>query len=119
VLFKRLILENPDDSYSYSCCGLAYAGLGNETDAVIAGKTAVQLTLDDYLIRNDMIINLAQIYVMTGNYQEAIKQVEYLLNNPSWFSINLLMTDPSWMNLRETREFKDMTKRMSSTHINL
>ncbi len=119
VLYKRLILENPDDSYSYSCCGLAYAGLGNATDAVIAGKTAVQLTIDDYLIRNDMIINLAQIYVMTGNYPEAIKQIEYLLNNPSWFSINLLMTDPSWMNLRETREFKDMSKRMSSTHINL
>jgi len=110
VLFKRLILENPDDSYSYSCCGLAYAGLENETDAVIAGKTAVQLTLDDYLIRNDMIINLAQIYVMTGNYPEAIKQVEYLLNNPSWFSRNLIKVDPSWKKLYEAPEFKALSK---------
>jgi hypothetical protein len=70
------------------------------------------------MLKNDMILNLARIYVMTGNYPEATQKVEYLLTNPSWFSINLLMTDPTWKNLPETREFKDMSKRMSSTHIN-
>lgn len=110
VLYKRLILENPDDCYSYSCCGLAYAGLGNQTDAVIAGKTAVQLASDDNLARNDMIINLAQIYVMTGNYPEAIQQIEYLLTNPSWFSLNLIKVDPSWKSLYESPEFKVVRK---------
>jgi len=119
VLYKMMIIENPDDCYSYSCCGLAYAGLGNTTDAIIAGKTAVQLAEKDNMLKNDMILNLARIYVMTGKYPEATQKVEYLLTNPSWFSINLLMTDPTWKNLPETREFKDMSKRMSSTHINL
>jgi len=119
VLYKMLILDNPEDCYSYSCCGLAYAGLGNATDAVIAGKTAVQLADKDNMVKNDMILNLARIYVMTGNYPEATQKVEYLLTNPSWFSINLLMTDPTWKHLPETREFKEMSKRMSSTHINL
>ncbi len=119
VLYKRLILENSNDCYSYSCCGLAYAGLGNQTDAVIAGKTAIQLASDDNLVRNDMIINLAQIYVMTGNYPEAIKQVEYLLTNPSWFSLNLIRVDPSWKRLSEAPEFKVFLEKMRSTYHNL
>ncbi|MBE0680200.1 MAG: tetratricopeptide repeat protein, partial [Bacteroidales bacterium] len=119
VLYKRLILENSNDCYSYSYCGLAYAGLGNKTDAVIAGKTAIQLASDDNLVRNDMIINLAQIYIMTGNYPEAIKQVEYLLTNPSWFSLNLIKVDPSWKRLSEAPEFKVFLEKMRSTYHNL
>ncbi|MDF1560123.1 MAG: tetratricopeptide repeat protein [Bacteroidales bacterium] len=119
VLYKMMIIENPDDCYSYSCCGLAYAGLGNATDAVIAGKTAVQLAGDDYLVKQDVIINLAKIYTMTGNYPEATLQVEYLLANPSWFSVNLLKIDPSWRGLLETREFRIMSVKISSTYKNL
>lgn len=116
VLYKTLIMNNPDDCYSYSSCGLAYAGLGNKTDAVIAGKTAVQLAGDDILVRNDMIINLAKIYTMTGDYPGAFSQVEYLLTNPSWFSINLMKIDPAWKGLTESPEFKDIAKlKMSDT----
>jgi TolB-like protein/Flp pilus assembly protein TadD len=110
VLFKMLIMDNPDDWYSYSCCGLAYAGLGNKTDAVIAGKTAVQLASDDYLVKNDMTINLTKIYAMTGDYANATRQVEYLKSNPSWFSMNLLKVDPSWKRLTESPEFKAIGK---------
>jgi Flp pilus assembly protein TadD len=115
VLYKMLIMENPDDCYSYSCCGLAYAGRGDETDAVIAGKTAVQLASDDNLVKNDMIINLAKIYVMTGDYSNAARQVEYLLRNPSWFSLNLLKIDPAWKSLSEMPEIKAMTKKIKNT----
>ncbi|MBN2666758.1 MAG: hypothetical protein JXR67_09625 [Bacteroidales bacterium] len=109
VLYKNLIMENPDDWYSYSCCGLAYAGLGNETDAVIAGKTAVELASEDNLVKNDMIINLAKIHAMNGNKEEAIREVKYLLNNPSWFSVNLLKIDPAWGKLNEEPEIKSLT----------
>ena len=115
VLYKQLIMVNPDDWYSYSCCGLAYAGLGNKTDAVIAGKTAIQLAGDDILARNDMIINLAKIYTMTGDYANAIRQVEYLISNPSWFSLNLLKVDPAWRRLAKDPEFKAITRKLSNT----
>ncbi|MCU0458128.1 MAG: tetratricopeptide repeat protein [Bacteroidales bacterium] len=111
VMYKELILENPRDYYSYSCLGLAYAGLGNSTDAVIAGKTALQLAGDDYLVKQDMIINLAKIYSMTGNYPEALRQVEYLLANPSWFSLNLVKIDPSWGGLTKTGGFEKMSRK--------
>lgn len=119
VRYKSLIIENPRDCYSHSCIGLAYAGLGNSTDAVIAGKTAVQLAGDDYLMKQDMIINLAKIYAMTGNYQESIRQVEYLLTNPSWFSVNLMKTDPMWNGLTETRDFEEMSRKTSGAFRNI
>ncbi len=114
-IYRMMIMSNPDDCYSYSCCGLAYAGLGNATDAVIAGKTAVQLATDDNLVKNDMIINLAKIYAMTGDYPDAIRQVEYLLTNPSWFSMNLMKIDPAWKSMTETPEFKVMTKKLGKS----
>ncbi len=113
VMYKSLIIENPLDYYSHSCIGLANAGLGNSTDAVIAGRTAVQLAADDYLVKQDMIINLAKIYAMTGNYPEALRHVEYLLSNPSWFSLNLLKIDPSWGGLTRTREFESLSRKTS------
>jgi len=108
-------MVNPGEWYSYSCCGLAYAGLGNKTDAVIAGKTAIQLAGNDILARNDMIINLAKIYTMTGDYANAIRQVEYLISNPSWFSLNLLKVDPAWRRLAKDPEFKAITRKLSNT----
>jgi TolB-like protein/tetratricopeptide (TPR) repeat protein len=113
VLYKMMIIENPDDCYSYSCCGLAYAGLGNATDAVIAAKTAVQLARDDNMVKQDMITNLAKVYTMTGNYPEAFRQIEYLMTHPSWFSLKLLEIDPSWRGLSEAPEFRAMSAKMS------
>ncbi|MDX9904374.1 MAG: tetratricopeptide repeat protein [Bacteroidales bacterium] len=115
VLYKMLILDNPEDYYSYSCCGLAYAGLGNSTDAVIAAKTAVQLASDDNMVKQDMITNLAKVFTMTGNYPEAIRQIEYLMTHPSWFSLKLIEIDPSWRGLSEAPEFRAMSAKMSLT----
>ena len=111
VLYKRQVMENPEDWYSFSCCGLAYAGLGNKTDALIAGKAAVELASEDNLVKNDMIINLAKIYAMSGDKAEAIREVKYLLNNPSWFSVNLLKVDPAWGNLYDDPEIRSLTRK--------
>ncbi|MDX9947050.1 MAG: FlgO family outer membrane protein [Bacteroidales bacterium] len=111
VLYKRQVMDNPEDWYSFSCCGLAYAGLGNKTDAIIAGKTAMELASEDNLVKNDMIINLAKIYAMSGDKTEAIREVKYLLNNPSWFSVNLLKVDPAWGNLYNEPEIRSLTRK--------
>ncbi|MDZ7634717.1 MAG: hypothetical protein U5L72_09985 [Bacteroidales bacterium] len=61
LIFKGLIMEDPDNSYAYSCSGIAHAGSGNTTDAVIAGKTAVELAGDDY------IIEMSDMKIQPGN----------------------------------------------------
>jgi tetratricopeptide (TPR) repeat protein len=114
-VYKQMIMENPEDYYAYSSCGLAYAGSGNETDALIAGKTAVELASDDPITKSDMIINLGKIYIMTGDYVNATRQVDFLLNNPSAFSLNLMKVDPEWKKLAETSEFRARTGKRTGT----
>ena len=109
IVYKQKIIENPNDCYAYSCSGLAYAGSGNVTDALIAGKTAVELASDDAITKSDLIINLGKIYVLTGDFVNATRQVDFLLNNPSAFSLNLMKVDPEWKKLTETPEFKETT----------
>jgi tetratricopeptide (TPR) repeat protein len=115
IVYKQKIIENPNDYYAYSSCGLAYAGSGNVTDALIAGKTAVELASDDALTKSDMISNLGKIYIMTGDFANATRQVDFLLNNPSSFSLNLMKVDPDWKKLAESPEFKAMTGNSTGT----
>jgi hypothetical protein len=53
--------------------------------------------------------------LLTGDYVNATREVEFLLNNPSGFSMNLLKVDPDWKKLAETPEFKNMTGNMTGT----
>ncbi|MGB8359695.1 MAG: hypothetical protein WCD55_13880 [Bacteroidales bacterium] len=106
VLYKQMIMDSPKNYYAYGSCGLAYASLGDVTDAVIAGKTAVELASNDQLTKADMVFNLGKIYIMTGDFANATRQVEWLLDNPSSFSLNLLKIDPVWKKLAGAPEFK-------------
>lgn len=108
-LYRQLVMDYPDNYYAYSCCGLAYASTGNITDAVIAGRTAVELAGNDMLTKSDMIINLAKIYIKTGDLENAVRQVDYLLKNPSGFSLNLLKVDPDWKQLEGSPDLKKLT----------
>ena len=113
AVFKSQIMENPDNSYAYSCSGIAYAGSGNATDAIIAGKTAVELAGDDFMSKSDMIFNLAMIYILAGEYPDAIQQVEWLLKNPSYFSPGFVAADPIWNILSEMPAYKALTGKKS------
>jgi TolB-like protein/Tfp pilus assembly protein PilF len=109
TLYKNQIMENPDNSYAYSCSGIAHAGSGNATDAIIAGKTAVELAGDNYMTRSDMIFNLAMIYILAGEYPDAIRQVEWLLTNPSYFSPGFVEADPVWKIISDMPAYKELT----------
>ncbi len=50
--------------------------------------------------------DLARIYVMVDEHDEAIDQLEYLLSIPSRLSIPLLRLDPAWDPLRDHPDFK-------------
>jgi hypothetical protein len=52
--------------------------------------------------------DLARIYVMVGEFDAAIDQLEYLLSIPSRLSIPLLKIDPAWDPLRGHPRFKKL-----------
>ena len=102
------IRKDPDDPRLYSAVGIAYAGLGLKEKAIEAGKRGVQLMpVSKEAFRGVFRAeDLARIYVMVGEYDAALEQIEYLLSIPSRLSVKLLQLDPDWKPLWNLPEFK-------------
>ena len=105
----------PDDPRLFSSLGIAYAGLGLKEKAIAAGERGVELmpiNKDAYrgVFRAE---DLALIYVMVGKYDDAIRQIKYLLSIPGFLSTKILELDPRWAPLRNQPEFKKMMESYS------
>jgi serine/threonine protein kinase/tetratricopeptide (TPR) repeat protein len=107
-ILESKIQEHPEDSRFHSALGIAYAGLGRKEDAIREGKLGVKLlpvTKEAWrgLYRVEA---LAEIYVMVGEFDVAIDQLEFLLSVPGEMSIPLLRLDPAWDPLRDHPRFE-------------
>ena len=96
----------------HSLLGIAYAGLGRKEEAIREGKRAVELlpVSKDAIWGPGLIENLAFIYVLVGEQNAALDQIEYLLSIPSELSVPLLRIDPRWDPLRNIRGFRNCWK---------
>jgi tetratricopeptide (TPR) repeat protein len=104
IVLEEKLAENPDDPRFYSAQGKVYAGLGIKEKAIEFGKIGEEMmpiTKEAYrgIFR---VEDLARIYVVTGEYQAAIKQLDYLLSVPTTISVNLLLMDPNWKTIMES-----------------
>jgi tetratricopeptide (TPR) repeat protein len=104
------IQQDSNDARFHSALGIAYAGLGLKEDAIREGQTGVDLlpvtreALRGPLRHRD----LAYIYVMVGEFDLAMDQIEFLLSIPGELSIPLLRLDPVWAPLRDHPRFKKL-----------
>ena len=87
---------------------LAYAGLGRKADAIRLGRQGAELVpvSRDALAGPLMLFALAEIYVLAGEYEAALDQLEYLLSIPSVVSVALLRLDPLYAPLRGNPRFE-------------
>jgi tetratricopeptide (TPR) repeat protein len=114
----RIVLEtrldkNPDDPRLYSALGKIYAGLGMREKAIAFGKKGVEMMpVEKEAYRGVFRVeDLARIYVMAGEYQQAIKQLDFLLSVPGTLSVKLLLLDPHWGPLWGLPEFKTLASK--------
>jgi tetratricopeptide (TPR) repeat protein len=105
VFFIKKMKEDPENPKSFIQAGLAYAGLKDGAKAIEAGRKALSLS-NNALTRNNILIDLAKIYITVGDYENGFRQIENLLKTPSDFSIKLLQLDPVWKSIKERPEFK-------------
>jgi len=109
-ILEAKIQQQPDDARLHSTLGIAYAGLGRREDAIREGKIGVNLlpitkeAMRGYVRAWD----LARIYVMVGEFDLAIDQIELLLSKPGELSIPLLRLEPAWAPLRDHPRFKKL-----------
>jgi len=61
----------------------------------------------------DYIQGLADVYVMTGDYDRALDQIEYLLSIPSYFSISALQLNPEFDPLRNHPRYQKLVAKFS------
>ncbi len=110
VLLEKEARERPEDYRIRSALGLVYAGLGRKQDAIREGKRAVELypVSKDAFVGPERVLALARIYVMVGEYEAALDQIEYLLSIPSTLSVPLLRLDPMWDPLRDHPRFRKL-----------
>jgi len=109
-ILETKIQQQPEDGRFHSTLGIAYAGLGRREDAIREGKIGVNLLpiTKEAMRGYYRAIDLARIYVMVGEFDLAIDQIEFLLSIPGGLSIPLLRLDPVWDPLREHPRFKKL-----------
>ncbi len=113
VVLKNDLLKEPDNENTRGYIGIALAGKGNKVEAVTEGLNAVKMAGQDGLSSGDMKINMAIIFVLVGDYENAIKLVEELLEKPSNLSAELLKIDPVWKPLASVPEFHSLISKYS------
>jgi len=107
-ILESKIEERPEDERFHSSMDIAYAGLGRKEDALRGGKLGVELlpVTKDAWRGTLRVADLARIYVMVGEHDAAIDQLEFLLSIPGELSIPLLRLEPAWAPLRDHPRFK-------------
>jgi tetratricopeptide (TPR) repeat protein len=115
VYYERVIRSNPQSAYVcayHGGLGLAYAGLGRREEAIREGEEASRMIplSKDAVVGAQLFRYLAEIYLMCGEYEAAIDQIETLLSVPGDVSIGILRVDPIWDPIRSNPRFRRLVE---------
>jgi tetratricopeptide (TPR) repeat protein len=108
VLLTRMRLEAPTQAWIYALLGTVHAGLDEPVEAIGYGKRAVELLPSeaDALDGPEFLSELATIYVMLGDMENAAQCFDRALAMPSWISTHSLRVDPFLKPLHRSPEFQ-------------
>jgi tetratricopeptide (TPR) repeat protein len=108
IVGQQHLLATPQDAQGHVFLGLALAYLGHKTDAMREGERGVALSpvaMDAYTgpyIQHQ----LARIYLVVGEPEKALDQLEPLLKIPYFLSPGWLRIDPNFARLRGNPRFE-------------
>jgi tetratricopeptide (TPR) repeat protein len=108
LAFEEQVRAAPDDGQRRVLLGLAFAFLGRKADAVREGTRGVALMpigRDGYL-GPYVQLQLARIYILTGEPDRAMDQLEPLLSIPFYLTAAWLRNDPAFEPLRHHPRFR-------------
>jgi TolB-like protein/tetratricopeptide (TPR) repeat protein len=116
IHLEEKIDKVPDDSRYHCSLGIAYAGLGEKEKAIREGQTGVELMPleKDFYRAIFKLEDLARIYTMVGEYDQAIEIIDQLLSMPGIMTFNLLNKDPVWEPLENYPRFSQMKEKYAT-----
>jgi tetratricopeptide (TPR) repeat protein len=116
LVLEEIVRQRAQDPRYRAALGLAYAYLGRKEEAIQEGNHAARLhpVSKDAAQGPIYLLNLAKIYTLVGEYEQAVDQLEYLLSIPHaeylWqlVSVPQLRLDPQWDLLRDHPRFESL-----------
>jgi TolB-like protein/Flp pilus assembly protein TadD len=110
---ERRLASSPPIYWMYTNLGIAHAGLGNRKEALKAAEKAAELTSmkDDAIAGTFSLAGQAQIYHLLGDFDKALDIYATLLEVPSETSIQFMILDPVFDDLREHPKYKALVRK--------
>jgi tetratricopeptide (TPR) repeat protein len=108
VVYERALLDSPDDDYLLALHGLSAAYAGRRDEALRDGERSVAIrpaSRDGFSGPYNHHL-LARTYMILGEHEKAVDQLEILLSVPYFLSRGWLRIDPTWDALRGNPRFE-------------
>jgi len=113
ITLEEKVKDQPEDQRFRAALGIVLAYLGQKEEAIKEGELAAELhpVSKDAAQGPIYLLNLAKIFVLVGEFDKAIDQLEFLLPLPQaeflWqlISVPQLRLDPQWDSLRDKQRF--------------
>src|SRR4030042_264153 len=108
IELNEKIKQFPEDERFYAALGYAYAFKGEYKIALENSQKAVKLMplSTDVWKGFEKEKDLAEVYILAGEYERALDKIEYLLTIPGDLSVPLLKADPAYDKLLDLPRFK-------------
>ncbi len=118
VQLLKILKMKPGDNRLHFALSKSYAGLGNLKGAINEVNRGIELVScidgNSNFIRSS---SLAPVYILAGDFDNALKQINYLLTNPTGFSVNILKLDPLYDPLRKLPGYKTIIDKYSKQSV--
>jgi TolB-like protein/Flp pilus assembly protein TadD/predicted Ser/Thr protein kinase len=107
-LIEEQVTTYPEDPLAHSRLGRVYALLERTDEAIREGQKVMELlpVERDAFWGPEIVGELAEIYALVGEKEQAIDQLEYLMSIPSWITVSRLRVEPIWDPLRDHPRFQ-------------
>jgi TolB-like protein/tetratricopeptide (TPR) repeat protein len=110
IAFEEQSRAAPGDPGRHALLGVVLAYLGRKADAVREGKRGVELLpmSRDQVTAAYYVLQLARIYMLVGEPEKAMDQIEVLLRTTYYLSPGWLRIDPTFDPVRSNPRFKKL-----------
>ena len=111
----KLVREAPQDPNRHGQLGIVLAALGRKEEAIKEGKRAIELLPEsqDAFDGPQGTATLAQIYASTGEFDQAFRLLDHLLDIPNGLTIPMVKLEPMWDPLRKDPRFQALIDKYS------
>ncbi len=110
ITLEKALRDDPKEAWYHALLGRALAGLGEREKAISEARLAVNLlpVTKDAFDGTDLIGQLAETYMLVGEFDAAIDQLAIGLGMPSFMSVPLLRVWPEYKPLANVPRFQSL-----------